>query len=146
LLHSRVFAWMLRPRLGLGARFPFTSEHALSGAGGHLWSRLPGSGLRFRMVPGAKPRSSQPQGCTGVFEDGHVLEGRDRSLHVSRDGRWLVVRSLRNGGVGALDRQAGCRYGWDDGVELWALVEASERWPRQIETWREHADRSEPLR
>jgi hypothetical protein len=146
LLHSRVFAWMLRPRLGLGARFPFTSEHALSGSGGHLWSRLPGSGLRFRMVPGAKPRSSQPQGCTWVFEDGHVLEGRDRSLHVSRDGRWLVVRSLRNGGVEALDRQAGCRYGWDDGVELWALVEASERWPRQIEAWRERADRSEPLR
>ncbi len=95
LLHGRVFRWMLRPRMELAARYPFTSEHALSGPGGHVWSRLPGSGLRFRLVPGAKPRSSQPQGCTWVFEDGHVLEGRDRSLHVSRDGRWLVVRSLR---------------------------------------------------
>ena len=30
----------------LAARYPFTSEHALSGPGGHVWSRLPGSGLR----------------------------------------------------------------------------------------------------
>ena len=144
-LHSRVFGWMLRPAPELAARYPFTSEHALSGPGGHVWSRLPGSGLRFRMVPGAKPRSSQPQGCTWVFEDGHVLEGRDRSLHVSRDGRWLVARSLRNGGVVALDRQASRRYVWQDGAELWSTVEASERWPKAIEHWRSLADVDEPL-
>lgn len=143
--HARLFAWLLRPRDALGARFPFTSEHALSGPGGHVWSRLPGSGLRFRMVPGAKPRSSQPQGCTWVFEDGHVLEGRDRSLHVSRDGRWLVVRSLRGAAVIALDRQAARRYSWNDGAELWSQVEASERWPRAMEGWRGRADRDELL-
>ncbi|MCG6117858.1 MAG: hypothetical protein MEQ07_06655 [Aquimonas sp.] len=143
--HSRLFGWLLRPREAVGARFPFTSEHALSGPGGHVWSRLPGSGLRFRMVPGAKPRSSQPQGCTWVLEDGHVLEGRDRSLHVSRDGRWVVVRSLRGGGVVALDRQAARRYGWDDGIELWSQVEASERWPRAMESWRGRANRDELL-
>lgn len=145
ILHSRVFARMLRPSPELAARYPFTSEHALSGPGGHVWSRLPGSGLRFRMVPGAKPRSSQPQGCTWVFEDGHVLEGRDRSLHVSRDGRWLVVRSLRNGGVVALDRQASRRYAWQDGVELWSSIEAGQRWPKTIEQWRRLADVDEPL-
>jgi hypothetical protein len=140
LLHGRVFAWMLRPARDLGARYPFTNEHALSGAGGHVWSRLPGSGLRFRMVPGIKPRSSQPQGCTWVFEDGHVLEGRDRSLHVSRDGRWLVVRALRGGGVLALDRQHARRYVWDEGAELWSAIEANERWPRAIESYRAKAD------
>lgn len=145
LLHGRVFRWMLRPRSELAARYPFTSEHALSGPGGHVWSRLPGSGLRFRLVPGAKPRSSQPQGCTWVFEDGHVLEGRDRSLHVSRDGRWLVVRSLRNGGVLALDRQAARRLYWSDGASLWAQIEASERWPKSIEQWRALADQDEAL-
>lgn len=145
ILHSRVFGWMLRPASELAARYPFTSEHALSGPGGHVWSRLPGSGLRFRMVPGAKPRSSQPQGCTWVFEDGHLLEGRDRSLHVSRDGRWVVVRSLRNGGVLALDRQASRRYVWDDGAELWSSIEGSERWPKTIEQWRKQADTDEPL-
>jgi hypothetical protein len=145
LLHGRVFRWMLRPRMELAARYPFTSEHALSGPGGHVWSRLPGSGLRFRLVPGAKPRSSQPQGCTWVFEDGHVLEGRDRSLHVSRDGRWLVVRSLRNGGVLALDRQAARRLYWTDGAALWAQIEGSERWPKSIEQWRPLADQDEPL-
>mgnify|MGYP001809546997 FL=1 len=145
LLHGRVFRRMLRPRAELAARYPFTSEHALNGPGGHVWSRLPGSGLRFRMVPGAKPRSSQPQGCTWVFEDGHVLEGRDRSLHVSRDGRWLVVRSLRNGGVLALDRQAARRLYWTDGAALWEQIEASERWPKSIEQWRPLAAQDEPL-
>lgn len=145
LVHSRVFARMLRPGAELAARYPFTSEHALNGPGGHVWSRLPGSGLRFRMVPGAKPRSSQPQGSTWVFEDGHLLEGRDRSLHVSRDGRWIVVRSLRNGGVLALDRQASRRYEWREGAELWSSIESSERWPKTIEQWRRLADLDEPL-
>jgi hypothetical protein len=145
LLHARVFALLLRPSDGLGARFPFTSEHARSGLGGHVWSRLPGSGLRFRMVPGATPRSSQPQGCTWVFEDGHVLEGRDRSLSVSRDGRWLVVRDLRERAVVALDRQASMRYRWQQGDALWSAIEANERWPKMLEDWRERADRSEAL-
>lgn len=145
ILHSRVFAWMLRPAPALSARYPFTSEHALNGPGGHVWSRLPGSGLRFRMVPGAKPRSSQPQGCTWVFEDGHVLEGRDRSLHVSRDGRWLVVRSLRDGGVVALDRHVSRRYVWHEGAQLWATIESSQRWPKAIDQWRAQADVNEQL-
>jgi hypothetical protein len=145
LVHQRMFAWLLRPRADLGARYPFTSEHAVVGPGGHVWSRLPGSGLRFRMLQAARPRSSQPMGCTWVFEDGHLLEGRDRSLHVSRDGRWLVVKALRGNGVVALDRRSSRRYEWQDAAALWQVIEASSRWPRTLESWRERADRDELL-
>jgi hypothetical protein len=145
LMHGRIYAWLRRPRADLGARYPFTSEHALAGPGGHVWSRLPGSGLRFRMLQAARPRSSQAQGCTWVFEDGHLLEGRDQSLHVSRDGRWMVVRALRGEGVVALDRRSSRRYEWKDGAALWQAIEASTRWPRTLEGWRERADRDELL-